>query len=238
MLLYIIRHGDPIYVTDTLTERGREQAEAVGLRMAKSGIDRIFTSPMGRARETAAPACRLLGLTPTVEEWTHEIGDERLTPFPDGSRQSITNLPSYAFRQNGAIDLPYDEAFSCPGVAESGMEKARDYIEENGKIFLEKLGYREENGIYRILRPNEEKVALFCHTAFARTWLSVLLHIPLHIVWSGISITHTGVTLLEFRNYPSGFTSPRCLFLSDVSHLYAHGPDMKYDNRVQLADDR
>ena len=28
MLLYIVRHGDPIYETDTLTERGRWQAEA------------------------------------------------------------------------------------------------------------------------------------------------------------------------------------------------------------------
>lgn len=234
MLLYIIRHGDPIYVTDTLTERGKEQAEAVGRRMAKSGIDRIFTSPMGRAKETAAPACRLLGLEAEVEEWAHEIGDERLTPFPDGSRQSITNLPSYAFRENGNEDLSYADAFTCPGVAESGMQKARDYIEENGRIFLEKLGYREENGIYRILRPNEEKVALFCHTAFARTWLSVLLHIPLHIVWAGISITHTGVTVLEFRNYKSGFTAPRCLCLSDTSHLYAHGPDMTYENRINL----
>ena len=234
MLLYIVRHGDPIYTTDTLTERGREQAEAVGRRIAASGIDRIFTSPMGRARETAAPACRLLGLEATVEEWTHELGDERLTPFPDGTRKSITCLPSYAFRENGNLNLSYDSAFDCPGVAESGMKAARDFVEENGKIFLEKLGYREENGIYRILYPNEEKVALFCHTAFARTWLSVLLHIPLHILWAGFSITHTGVTVLEFRNYESGFTAPRCLCLSDTSHLYAHGPDMTYENRINL----
>ena len=234
MLLYIIRHGDPIYETDTLTPRGREQAEAVGIRMERAGIDRIFTSPMGRARETAAPACRRLGLTATVEEWAHEIGDERLCPFPDGKRRSITVLPSYAFRENGNIDLPYEDAFRCTHVSESGMESARDYIEMHGREFLERLGYREENGIYRILRPNEEKVALFCHTAFARAWLSVLLHIPLHIVWSGISITHTGVTVLEFRNYESGYTSPRCLLLSDTSHLYADGPDMKYENRVEL----
>ena len=234
MLLYIIRHGDPIYETDTLTPRGREQAEAVGIRMKKVGIDRIFTSPLGRARETAAPACRLLGLTPTVEEWAHEIEDERLCPFPDGTRRSITLLPSYAFRENGNIDLPYDAAFSCDHVCESGMERARDYIEAHGKEFLERLGYREENGVYRILHPNEEKIALFCHTAFARAWLSVLLHIPLHIVWAGISITHTGVTVLEFRNYESGFTAPRCLALSDVSHLYADGPDMLYDNRIGL----
>ena len=26
MLLYVVRHGDPIYETDTLTERGQKQA--------------------------------------------------------------------------------------------------------------------------------------------------------------------------------------------------------------------
>lgn len=32
MLLYLIRHGDPDYTTDSLTERGIAQAEAVGKR--------------------------------------------------------------------------------------------------------------------------------------------------------------------------------------------------------------
>ena len=34
MLLYIIRHGEPDYATDSLTERGILQAEAVGKRIA------------------------------------------------------------------------------------------------------------------------------------------------------------------------------------------------------------
>ena len=91
MLLYIVRHGDPIYETDSLTERGKLQAEAVGKRMAASKIDRIFSSPMGRAIQTAKPACRLLGLEYTIEEWAHEIGDERLTPYPDGVLKSISH---------------------------------------------------------------------------------------------------------------------------------------------------
>ena len=45
MLLYIIRHGDPDYKTDTLTDRGKLQAEAVGKRMYDAGIERIFSSP-------------------------------------------------------------------------------------------------------------------------------------------------------------------------------------------------
>ena len=56
MLLYLVRHGDPIYETDSLTERGKLQAESVGKRMQKIGIDQIYSSSMGRAMETAAPA--------------------------------------------------------------------------------------------------------------------------------------------------------------------------------------
>ena len=93
MLLYIIRHGDPDYATDSLTERGIAQAEAVGKRLAASGVNRVFCSPMGRARQTAEPTCRLLGLDYTIEEWSHEIGDEhRLTPYPDGVLKSIGAL--------------------------------------------------------------------------------------------------------------------------------------------------
>lgn len=234
MLLYIIRHGDPDYVTDTLTERGKLQAEAVGKRMAAAKIDRIFSSPYGRARETAEPACRLLGLDYTVEEWTHEIEDERKTYYPDGVFKSISALNNSVFRQNGNIDLPYDRFMECTGIDQTHMDEVIKYVEKNGKDFLERLGYKEENGIYRILRPNEEKVALFCHTVFMRTWLSVLLHLPFHLFFGGTQTTHTGVTVLEFRNYESGFTAPRCLCFSDMSHLYVEGLDTVHDNNVEL----
>lgn len=234
MLLYIVRHGDPIYETDSLTERGKLQAEAVGKRMFDAKIDKIFSSPYGRAKETADPACRLLGLEKQIEEWTHEIEDERLTPFPDGKMKSITLVQNTYYLENGNIDLPYERSFECTGINQSNMKDAVKYIEENGKIFLEKLGYKEENGIYRILRPNEEKVALFCHAAFSRAWLSVLLHIPLHIMWSSFQYTHTGVTVVEFQNNENGITAPRCLCYSDVSHLYADGLDLMHDNRVEI----
>ncbi len=234
MLLYIVRHGDPDYTTDTLTDRGKLQAEAVGKRIYHSGIDRIFSSPMGRAKETAEPACRLLGLEKNIEEWTHEIGDERLTPFPDGVKKSISLVQNTYFRAEEYINLPYDRALECIGINQSNMKEAIAYIEKNGNDFLERLGYREENGVYRILRKNEEKVALFCHAAFSRAWLSVLLHIPLHIMWSSFQYTHTGVTVVEFKNNEDGFTAPECLCFSDISHLYAEKLDMIYDNKIEI----
>ena len=234
MLLYIVRHGDPCYANDSLTERGKLQAEAVGKRIYDAKVDKIFSSPMGRAKETAEPACRMLGLEKHIEEWTHEIESEKMTLFPDGKLKSITKVQNTYFRENGNIDLPYDRAFACSGINETQMETAVKYIEAHGKVFLEKLGYKEENGIYRILKNNEEKVALFCHSAFARAWLSILLHIPLHIMWASFQYTHTGVTVVEFENNPNGFTAPRCLCFSDVSHLYASNLDLLHDGRVVI----
>ena len=234
MLLYIIRHGDPIYVTDSLTEKGKLQAEAVGKRMKDSKIDRIFSSPMGRAKETAAPAARLLGLDITIEDWTHEIEAERLTPYPDGKMKSISQLQNTVFRQGGNINLPYDRCFECTGINESHMKDAIDYIESSGNEFLERLGYKEENGVYRIIEPNEDKVALFCHAAFARAWISRLLHIPLNIMWAGFDYMHTGVTIIEFRNNKDGVTAPRCLCYSDMSHIYKENLDTLYNNYIDI----
>ena len=94
MLLYIIRHGEPDYETDTLTPRGRKQAMAVAPRLKEAGVSRVFSSPMGRAKETACPTCRLPGLPMTVENRTHEIEpDMKRTPFPDGGKRYKLRLP-------------------------------------------------------------------------------------------------------------------------------------------------
>lgn len=233
MLLYIIRHGEPDH-DGALTLRGQRQAEAVGKRIASAGIDRIFTSPLLRARQTAAPACRLLGLEARIEDWAQEIGDERLTSFPDGAIKSVSFVQNTFFRENGNMDLGYDRAFEAPGFAQSRMKSAINDITRWGNNFLSRLGYQEEQGIYRITKPNEERVALFCHSAFARAWVSVLLHIPLNIMWSGFSYTHSGVTVLEFKNNENGITAPTCLCYSDMSHLLAEGLDMRYDGELPI----
>ena len=72
MLLYIIRHGDPIYAPDSLTPKGHLQAAALAKRLAVHGLDKIFASPLVRAQQTAKPTCELLGLDCQIEEWTSE----------------------------------------------------------------------------------------------------------------------------------------------------------------------
>jgi phosphohistidine phosphatase len=76
--LVIVRHaeaasGDPDELRP-LTAEGREVARALGRRLADDGIrpDAVLTSPLLRARETAAELARPAGLDPEP--------DERLAP--------------------------------------------------------------------------------------------------------------------------------------------------------------
>ena len=62
------------------------------------------------------------------------------------------------YRENGNLYLSYDQAYECQGIAEAHMREPVKLIETEGYKFLEKLGYKEENGVFRIVRENNERV--------------------------------------------------------------------------------
>ena len=49
MLIFYVRHGEPIYQPDSLTEHGKKQASALVQRMIECNPDRIFSSSSNRA---------------------------------------------------------------------------------------------------------------------------------------------------------------------------------------------
>ncbi len=57
-----------------LNAKGREQAEKLAARLAGAGIARIFSSPLERALETAAPLAARLALEVEVREAFTEVG--------------------------------------------------------------------------------------------------------------------------------------------------------------------
>ena len=73
MRIVFVRHGEPDYEHDCLTPLGELQAEAAAERLREEGIGAIFTSPQGRARQTADAAAKALGLAPAVLDFMHEL---------------------------------------------------------------------------------------------------------------------------------------------------------------------
>ena len=72
MRVLVVRHaeagpGEPDELR-TLTPAGRDQARELGRRLADAGIATVLTSPLVRARETAAAIGREVGVVPESEE--------------------------------------------------------------------------------------------------------------------------------------------------------------------------
>ena len=220
MLLYIIRHGEPVYTTDSLTERGARQADALAQRLSVHGFDVIYSSPNGRARLTAQPTCDLLNLEYKIEDWMSED-----YTFRDFSREIAPGKKNWAilsqntvYKRDAVIDAD-KEWHEADYLINTDAKEGYRRIQEHSDVFLEQLGYKRENSIYKILKNNEDRIGIFCHHVFGVMWLSYLLAIPPNLFWSSFIISHTGVTILEFKNNPDGFTAPMCHCLSDLSHI-------------------
>ena len=54
MKLVIIRHADPDYEKDSLTEKGWREAELLSERISKMEVTDFYVSPYGRAKDTAS----------------------------------------------------------------------------------------------------------------------------------------------------------------------------------------
>ena len=236
MLLYVVRHGDPDYEHDSLTETGKIQAEALVKRFEVYGLDRVYTSPLGRAKMTAEPTCRALGITPEVLEWTSEnlaFRDFSIPKHdvPEGREWSFGAVRNTLYKnaESGALGEKWYEAYPFNQCrAKEGFER----IVRESDAFLASLGYEREGEVYRVVRPNEERVAVFCHYGFGTTWLAHLLGFVPPLFWSTFLINHSSFTVLRFPNDKEGYVSPQCLALSDCSHLFAAGLPVNYENWI------
>ena len=237
MLLYIIRHAEPTYDPDDLTPLGERQAEALARRLSVNGIDEVYTSPLNRARRTAQPTCELLHKQATVLEWTSEgLAFEQLSkPDPDhpGRRKWAIYAPRTVMLspENTALG---GEWYKAEMFRETRAKECWERIGGESDAFLEHLGYKHENGVYRCTAHNEKRVAVFCHHGFGTTWLAYLLGVSPMFVWSSLDLAHSSVTVLYFAPESNGFCLPGVKMISDISHIYADRLPMKYNGLLDI----
>ena len=60
MKLLFIRHGDPDYTIDSLTEKGWKEAEFLSEKIAALDVRDFYVSPLGRAKDTASCTLAIL----------------------------------------------------------------------------------------------------------------------------------------------------------------------------------
>lgn len=232
MLLYYVRHGDPIYNPDSLTPLGHRQAEAVAKRLSQHGIDEIYTSTSTRAMQTSQPTCEILGKEATPLDWCHEgrAAEHFWFNSDNGERGWVFAQPSFIekFASKEVVDLG-EKWYEHPDFADRNFKEGIEKTKKHAFDFLAGFGftYDEEKGMYKCTAKDNKRIALFAHQGMGLLLLSIISLIPYPTFSTRFDMTHTGVTVIEFPE-TDGYVLPKILTLSDISHIYREGLPTKY----------
>ena len=79
MRILLIRHAEPDYSIDSITPKGRVEAELLSRRIMRYNIRDFYVSPLGRARDTARYTLDKMNRKASVLPWLKEFGGK----YPD-----------------------------------------------------------------------------------------------------------------------------------------------------------
>ncbi len=159
MEMLLIRHGLPVLTINRdgtpadppLSEIGHRQAQLLSDWLEEERIDRIYSSPLRRARETAAPLARRTGLEIELET--------RISEFDADSEEYI---PMEELKRT---DPERWRAFVAGGYA--------------SQVDFEAFVDTVNSGLQSLIDDNPgRRVAVFCHGGVINSWATHVLGIP------------------------------------------------------------
>lgn len=188
-----------------LTPEGRAQARALGRRLAGLGMDRVLSSPLKRALETA----RLVVGRQPVET------DARLVELDYGAWEGLT----YAQIEERDPDLRARWEADPAGVRPPGGETAAEVAERCQSLLADLVAGAAEAS-ERLGRP--QRVLISGHGSLNRILLSVALDLPPSDYRRRVTQDRANLTVLHYGP-GAEVAQARIIVLNDVSHLRRPG---------------
>lgn len=238
MRLIIIRHGDPDYEKDSLTEKGWREAKLLAERIAKLEVTDFYVSPLGRAKDTASLTLQAMGRDAVECEWLREFSPRIQRPdAPEEERIVWDWLPGdwtkteEHFRRDLWGTTEVMRAGSSPATGERGVLREYRWVVENFDRLLAEHGYIRDGEIYRVDRANRDTLVFFCHFGLECVLLSHLIHVSPMVLWHNLCAAPTSVTTVYTEERRKGTASFRVNSFGDISHLYAAGEEPAFAAR-------
>jgi probable phosphoglycerate mutase len=222
MRLYIIRHAEPDYENNTITRQGHKEAKALAKRLAKEGLTHLYSSPLGRAIHTAEYTAKATSLKVGILNWTQELSKLRLGNVPPWGDLMAWDLPGDVIRKKREY-LTHDAWHRIPLFGQKQFRSEIARVHRNSDAFLKRHGYERVKGRYKVLKPNKDRIAVFCHGGFGTAWLAHLLEIPLPLMWTGFWMAPSSFSTVLFDMRSEHWAVPRCIGFCDVAHLHMEG---------------
>ena len=229
MRLLIIRHGDPDYEKDSLTPTGWREAEMLANRLRTMDIAAFYVSPLGRAKDPAAPTLSRMCRSAETLDWLREFPPHRMdadigrqTPLWDWLPGTWTKEPRFYDK---------DAWYQVPVMEQAGAEEEYRRVTAGLDALLERHGYRRNGMIYDAIQPNRDTIALFCHFGLECVLLSHLIGASPMVLWHGTCAAPTSVTTVMTEERRQGIASFRISSFGDVSHLLEAGEKPSFSAR-------
>ena len=221
MRILFIRHGEPDYVNDCLTGQGKLQAVAAAERLRDENIEEIFSSPLGRAAETAAAAAEVLQLPVKTLDFMRELhwGSIDGTPIPSGGHPwDLADLLAA-----DGWDLTSPAWRDHPYFAANRVTAEADHVAAETDAWLLSLGYERNGAYYRCIRPDsiQKTVALFSHGGSSAAAMGHILNLPFPYACGLFHLEYTGITVIRLDRTPGKQALPCLELANDGRHIHS-----------------
>lgn len=217
--LYLIRHGDPDYARDSLTQAGRRQAQALA-QAWPAPLDAVVCSPLGRAQCTAAPLAAARCLPVRTKAWLREMDDVTV------AHKTRPDLAVWKLEPAVLMSLAAESWTRAPVFAGSGLDGRWREVCRGADALLAERGLVREDGAWRCAHGAAPAgaVALVAHLGVGLTLLGYLLGVcPAHL-WASAYLPPASVTQLTLEPQgEAGLYSFRMTCLGGVAHLLCAG---------------
>ena len=221
MKILLIRHAEPDYAHDSLTNKGRIEAELLSRRLQKlKNVEGVYCSPLGRAQETAACTLGKTGWHCETLPWLREFHGQAFDP-EKGQLRLPWDYPPRMWKSHPLFftqDWLKEPLYEQGTVQKVWLEACRGLDE-----VLARHGFYREGPIYRCDGNRRGTILIFCHFGIAMAMLSHLIEIPPLLLWQGFCMPPSSVTTLITEERTKGEAVFRCMGLGDIGHLEAAG---------------
>ena len=222
MRILLIRHAEPDYTIDSLTAKGRVEAELLSRRLVRYDIRDFFSSPLGRAQDTAAYTLEKLGRKAETLPWLREFRGSY--PDPD---TGVRRIVAWDVKPRVWTSFPgvHDIATWCNapvfdrGDVRDVWKETVDGVDE----LLRRYGLVKDGPVWRFDRNGDFTIALFCHFGISMAIAGYLTDISPMILWHHTLCLPSSVTEIVTEERMKGEVSFRIIRLGDLTHLEAAG---------------
>lgn len=250
MHLIFIRHADPDYSIDSVTEKGQKELELLSKRLAGFSANEFFVSPMGRAQKTAQACVSKLNIDMTKPpipittlSWLREFSYDCIDPKTKKKRICWDNMPHDYYEEkkyrnyknwfktklmkSGNIQNHYKDV--CNGIDEILSSFDYNRLSKDIPIYncfpnitLEQS--KIDTHLNAVQENYDKKTIVFvCHLGVMFAIISHLTGMSPVQLWQGFFVAPSSITVLGAEERIPGEVVWRVQRMGDISHLENNG---------------